>query len=72
MISTLLGLTDKPIFEILYRSAYRAMFRLEPNITLRPFTTQVIRQAKAEKLKLETIDMQLWISKRPENSTPTF
>jgi hypothetical protein len=56
MISTLLGLTDKPIFEILYRSAYRAMFHLEPNITLRPFATQVVRQAKAEKLKIETID----------------
>jgi len=56
MISTLLGLTDKPIFEILYRSAYRAMFHLEPNITLRPFATQVVRQAKAEKLKVETID----------------
>ena len=56
MISTLLGLTDKPIFEILYRSAYRAMFRLEPNITLQPFATQVVRQAKAEKLRLEAID----------------
>ena len=56
MISTLLGLTDKPIFEILYRSAYRAMFQLEPNITLRPFATQVVRQAKAEKLKLDAID----------------
>jgi hypothetical protein len=56
MISTLLGLTDKPIFEILYRSAYRAMFHLEPDITLRPFATQVVRQAKAEKLKIETID----------------
>lgn len=57
MISTLLGLTDKPIFEILYRSAYRAMFHLEPNITLRPFAAQVVRQAKAEKLKIETIDI---------------
>ena len=29
---------------------------LEPNITLRPFANQVVRQAKAEKLKIEAID----------------
>jgi len=55
MISVLLGLVDRPIFEILYRSAYRACIHLEPSISLRSFTKLFIRFAKAEKLKIEAV-----------------
>ena len=58
MISKLLGPINKPIFEILYRSAYRACFQLEPDISLQPFTTLFVRLAKSEKLKVEKVDQE--------------
>lgn len=56
MISTLLGPLQKPIFEILYRSAYRAVFQLEPDLFIQPFTQRVIKLARSEKLKIERVD----------------
>jgi hypothetical protein len=56
MISVLLGLLDRPIFEILYRSAYRTCIHLEPSISLHPFTKRFIRLSRAEKLKIEPVN----------------
>jgi hypothetical protein len=57
MISVLLGLVDRPVFEILYRSAYRTCIYLEPSISLRPFTKKFIHLSKAEKLKIEPVNL---------------
>ena len=56
MLSPLLGPTNKPVFEILYRSGNRAFFQLEPDITLPTFTSKVVRLARAEKLKINNIN----------------
>jgi hypothetical protein len=67
MISVLLGLLDRPIFEILYRSAYRTCIHLEPSISLHPFTKRFIRLSRAEKLKIEPVnpDENLFLVSQP-------
>lgn len=56
MVSMLLGPVQKPIFDILYRSALRAGIQLEPDLELRSFTTRFVRLARADKLKIEVLD----------------
>lgn len=58
MVSPLLGPLEKPIFEILYRAAYRACIQLEPNIQLNQFSLRVVRLAKDDKLKIEMVEKE--------------
>ena len=57
VLSCLLGPVKKPIFEILYRSALRAGVQLEQSgIELRTFSSRFLRLARADKLKIETVE----------------